>query len=321
MLVGGVLYCERDKKYIEQCLASLYNKVDRLIVNITDKSEYPVLDDRIEYIRTFKEDIDYGYWRNEILEQCINGDWVLMLDCDERLNQLKDYRKLASTMDTTNVYGVQLMLGQWVRMQDYSFYNASEVLRLIKVFDGRYENAIHEDISGTIAKAGKTTWKVPLTNASIDIYHLGYDIPYADRLAKVRLQEKPIWESETMPMYMKLLYTANARFMEGKYDIGLGQCIKALSLVSYEHSPKAFKELEHWVITHLYSTKKYDMLEGYLTGVEKHTPYMSWLLCIIYGERGNREAFNAVYDKIISNIDVFKHYDLEILRRMKNGFN
>ncbi len=158
---------KNEEKFLPGCLESVKDAVDEIIIVDTGST-----DRTVEIARSFNAKIyhlewknDFSLARNESIKYA-TGDWVLILDADERLEaegggKLKKY--INSNYD--GYYVKVISLGK-----DGKPEAINEYPRLFrKKPNYRFEGRIHEQISNSILKNGGK-----LGRADIKIIHLGY---------------------------------------------------------------------------------------------------------------------------------------------------
>ena len=125
---------------------------------------------------------DFSLARNAALESA-SGDWILILDADERLRQGSD-KTLRQAISTSDLLACRLHLFNHL---DDNKTNDDYILRLFRRLpELRYTGRIHEQIVPSIARlqAEQSTWRcINLPDAVID--HFGY------RREERKKQDKP----------------------------------------------------------------------------------------------------------------------------------
>lgn len=158
---------KNEEKFLPGCLESVKDTVDEIIVVDTGSS-----DRTIEIALSFNAKIyhlewknDFSLARNESIKHA-TGDWILILDADERL-ETADKAKLKKYLNS-NYDGYYVKVISFGR--DGKPEAINEYPRLFRNNPNyRFEGRIHEQISNSILKNGGK-----LGRADIKIIHLGY---------------------------------------------------------------------------------------------------------------------------------------------------
>lgn len=164
--ISVCIICKDEEKLIRQCLESVKNIADEIIVLDTGSS-----DNTLEIAREYTNEIHETTWlddfaraRNEALSFA-TMDWILMMDCDEGLND--DITKEEISKYTS----VGKYDGYCVRLICQSGHGEDEEFSLFRLFRNsykyKYKNRIHEQIIQCLDKSR-------VGNADIIINHVGY---------------------------------------------------------------------------------------------------------------------------------------------------
>jgi len=157
---------KNEEKFLAGCLESVKNIVDEIIIVDTGST-----DKTIEIANSYNAKVYHFEWkndfslaRNESIKHA-TGDWILILDADERLNpgqeaKIKKYLNL-------NFDGLYVRI---ISTDKNGELYVTEYPRLFRKIDGvKFERKIHEQISSSILKLGGKLAKTDIT-----ITHLGY---------------------------------------------------------------------------------------------------------------------------------------------------
>jgi glycosyltransferase involved in cell wall biosynthesis len=187
---------KNEEKYIKMCLENAMKLADEVIIvdtGSTDKTKEIIkeVDQNIKII-DYKWEDDFSKARNISIENA-TGDWILILDADEKL--LCDASKVREILENTQADGYKIPL--------YNIMSSSMVLYsavYIKFFRNnkgyRYEGSIHEQVN--VSKG--ITEKYILEENICKVIHYGYltsvvkERNKADRNLKIlkkQLKEKP----------------------------------------------------------------------------------------------------------------------------------
>ncbi len=167
-----------EEKFLEDCLSSVENIVDEIIIVDTGSS-----DSTISIAEKYKAKIFHFNWindfsaaRNFALDK-VSGDWVLYLDADERISEesREELIKLKSEKPDKGIEctikNIDEIKGRpSVMLYTRIFPNSKEI---------RFEGKIHEQIETSIRQNG-----FPVNKSNIEIIHLGYNLNTEDKLKK-----------------------------------------------------------------------------------------------------------------------------------------
>jgi glycosyltransferase involved in cell wall biosynthesis len=187
---------KNEEKYIKMCLENAMQLVDEVIIvdtGSTDKTKEIIKEfDKNIKIIDYKWEDDFSKARNISIEDA-TGDWILILDADEKL--LCDASKVRSILENTEADGYKIPL--------YNIMSTSMVLYsavYIKFFRNnkgyKYEGSIHEHVN--IPNGMKD--KYSLEENICKVIHYGYltsvvkDKNKTDRNLKIlekQLKENP----------------------------------------------------------------------------------------------------------------------------------
>lgn len=161
-----------EAEMLPGCLQSVKAVVDEIIVVDTGS-----LDNTIQLAREYGASIfeyawndDFSAARNLSLDKA-DGDWILVLDADERLTE-QSASDLRSVVDNCKAEAIRVRVRDIVRDQDTADYLINTSTRLFRNRPQyRYERCVHEQIDAAIlaAKLGP-----PPVIAELTIDHYGY---------------------------------------------------------------------------------------------------------------------------------------------------
>lgn len=162
---------KNEEKYLRDCLESVKNVVDEIVLVDTGSTDNTIAIAR-EYgakIFHFKWINDFSAARNFALSKS-KGEWILYLDADERLSQdsLEELKKIVATREKAAYYC-------YVKSVDDTRGTPS-VMKYPRLFRNskkiKFEGKVHEQIINSLLAN-----KYVLKDSSIEIIHLGYNIP------------------------------------------------------------------------------------------------------------------------------------------------
>ncbi|MFQ5675226.1 MAG: glycosyltransferase [bacterium] len=157
-----------EEEYLEECLESVHDVVDEIIVVDTGSE-----DKTVEIARKFRAEVYQIPWRDDFASarnECIkhaNGDWILQLDADERLDP-ESKEELRKWIRNKSKMCASVIIDSPKEQQNKG--HISRAHRLFRNVPGiRYSGRIHEQISPSIAELqGEEGF------SNIKVVHLGY---------------------------------------------------------------------------------------------------------------------------------------------------
>jgi len=173
-----IMIVRNEEKFLEDCLISVKNLVDEIIVIDTGSS-----DRTVEIAEKYKATIysfqwinDFAAARNFSLSKA-TGKWVLYLDADERLDSgsAKEISKIVKTDKKAGYFCTVKSLDS-TNNRD----NSMRYVRLFRNIEGiGFTGKVHEQISHSLKAKG-----AELLNSDILINHLGYDVSEEEKKKK-----------------------------------------------------------------------------------------------------------------------------------------
>ena len=169
---------KNEEGYLEECLKSVKNVVDEIIVIDTGSTDRTVEIAEKYGANVFEFDWvnDFSAARNFALSKA-TGKWILYLDADERLHQ-KSVKELAKIKTLNEKAGYFCTVKSLDNQNNRD--NSMRYIRLFRNIEGlRFVGKVHEQISASLTENG-----AKLFNSSILIDHVGYNIPENEKKAK-----------------------------------------------------------------------------------------------------------------------------------------
>jgi glycosyltransferase involved in cell wall biosynthesis len=162
---------KNEERYLPQCLNSIKNIVDEIIIVDTGST-----DKTVEIAENFGAKVYYYKWnnsfsqaRNESLRYATN-DWILIMDADDEFcmaDKEKFKTLLNNTLDENSIYFFET-LNYCGATVDSNNISVNLNPRLFKNNHGfKYEGEVHNQLVNTL-------YSVKDLNESIRIYHYGY---------------------------------------------------------------------------------------------------------------------------------------------------
>lgn len=172
MRISLCLIAKNEQTLLPDCLASVRDVVDEVVLVDTGST-----DQTVEIAERFGARVFHFPWaddfsaaRNHSLEQA-SGDWILILDADERLSSASA-AILRETLQQTDAEAVRVHVRDQVRGVDQIDYLVSVSVRLFRNRpEYRYQRRVHEQIEAVIAQARLGP---PALNSQLLVEHLGY---------------------------------------------------------------------------------------------------------------------------------------------------
>jgi tetratricopeptide (TPR) repeat protein len=168
ILLSGALIVRNEARHLEECLLSIQDLVDEIVVVDTGSTDASKEIARRLGARLYKvvwRD-DFAAARNEALERA-RGEWILYIDADERVRP-------TSRPHLGKLLGEPSLVGCYVRLHAHAGYTAYREMRLFRNDSRiRFEGIIHENIWPGIqryraARGGK------IGDSELVLDHVGY---------------------------------------------------------------------------------------------------------------------------------------------------
>lgn len=179
VLLSACMIVKNEQHTIERCLNSLRDVVDEMIVVDTGST-----DDTISIARRygarvyeFAWDNDFSHARNESLRHA-TGDWILVIDADEHLDDAKK-QGLRAFLERTDAEGVFVTVKNY--LGSLTHITKAMPIRVMRVFrrGHQYSGAIHEQIAASVQQSGK-----PIREFDLDLHHIGYTNEFVQQRSK-----------------------------------------------------------------------------------------------------------------------------------------
>ncbi|MBO9542446.1 tetratricopeptide repeat protein [bacterium] len=161
---------KNEERFLEGCLQSVRGVVDEIVLVDTGSTDQTVaIAERYgAKIHQHAWDGDFATARNVSIEHA-TGDWVLVLDADERLDP-ETVVQLKSALRRKDVAGYALAIENRLGTDDDLTINQAVIFRLFpRRSDIRFEGIVHEQASLSAQRTGLPTLFCPAK-----IIHLGY---------------------------------------------------------------------------------------------------------------------------------------------------
>jgi len=161
---------KNEQDYIADCIASVKHLIDEIVVVDTGSTDATIEQGRAAGARIFHYSWqqNFAQARNYALEQA-TGDWILVLDADERLEYV-DGNKFDDLLFHSTVEGYFIEIESYIGHGEEKIFD--QVVRLFKnKTNYRFTGAIHEQVVGSI-KANNQGGG--LGHTDFKIIHRGY---------------------------------------------------------------------------------------------------------------------------------------------------
>ncbi len=295
---------KNEEKFLPQCLESVQDVVDEIVVVDTGST-----DGTVEIARRFGAKVFHYEWsddfsaaRNFALEHA-TGDWVLVLDADEKLDA-SDKPKLREAMryaaqPEVNIGGYALPFRNYLEGEDSGpviLHYATRLFRRLP--EVKFSGRIHEEATPSIYGLG-----LQVAFANILIHHYGYNARIVNARNKMErtysLLFKQLEEEPDNPFHLYNL--ANTYQYDGKHAEALPYFEKAAALMK----PDAFyaaSVYNGWA-TCLYCVKRYhEAIEKCLISIKRQPdhPETHYTLGLNYNALGRYDEAIRHFEKAIA---------------------
>lgn len=168
--ISACLIVKNEEKYLRECLDSLKNAVDEIVVVDTGSTD-TTIEIALEYgckLLYYKWNDHFADARNFALKHC-SKEWILYIDADERLmkHSHSELRQIARSNSKKGVYCT-------LRSEDKQGGrpNMMKYIRLFSNVPGiEFKGRVHEQIYDSLVEQ-----KFQIVDSSVELLHVGYDI-------------------------------------------------------------------------------------------------------------------------------------------------
>ncbi|MCS7209393.1 MAG: tetratricopeptide repeat protein [Fimbriimonadales bacterium] len=206
------MIARNEAQFLEGCLRSVQGVVDEIVlVDTGSDDDTPRIAERFgaKVIHTAWQH-DFSAARNLALEHA-SGDWILVLDADERLSP-DSKQAILNAVRHPQFAGYYLEILNEIRDGDYFMHR---IVRLFRRLPGiRWEGAIHEQIMPSLIARGAR-----FATVAAQIHHLGYRSEVMQSRAKIQRNLELIQrelERDPDDLFHKF-NLANTYFTAGEY--------------------------------------------------------------------------------------------------------
>lgn len=225
---------KNEERYLPDCLASARPFVDEIIIVDTGSTDRTVETAETAGARVFREEWqdDFAAARNRALRYA-SGDWILVLDADERLagNSGQVMRDLIKTSNVV-AYLVKLECPT----DGGSALGTIPLRWLPRLFrngvGARYEGVIHECLLPSVRSKGR------IVHSAITLEHLGYlqthEVMQAKATRNLRLLQDQV--ARTPEDSLTWIQLAETQMTLSQQDQAIASYRRALALCDYERT-------------------------------------------------------------------------------------
>lgn len=207
------MIARNEAQYLEDCLKSVQGVVDEIVLVDTGSD-----DDTPKIAERYGAKVIHADWQNDfaaarnIALEHSTGDWILVLDADERLTP-ESKQAILNAARHPQFAGYYLEILNEIRDGDYFVHR---IVRMFRRLPGlRWEGAIHEQITPSIVER-----KGRIATVAAQIRHLGYRGEAMTSRDKIRRNIELILrqlEREPDDLFHKF-NLANTYFSAGDYE-------------------------------------------------------------------------------------------------------
>jgi tetratricopeptide (TPR) repeat protein len=226
-----------EEKFLAQCLDSVQDVADEIVIVDTGSTDgtLPIAQRFGAKVFHYEWNNDFSAARNAALQHA-TGDWVLVLDADERLEP-NDKPKLLEAMrfaaqPAVNIGGYALPFRNYIEGEESGPVIMHYATRLFRNLPGvAFSGLIHEEATPSIYGLG-----MQIAFANVLIHHYGYNRNVVDSRNKMErtytLLFKQLEKEPDNPFHLYNL--ANTYQYDGKWEDALPYFEKAVALMKAE---------------------------------------------------------------------------------------
>jgi tetratricopeptide (TPR) repeat protein len=207
------MIARNEAEYLEECLQSVQGVVDEIVLVDTGST-----DATPQIAEKYGARVIYAEWQNDfaaarnIALQHATGDWILVLDADERLTP-ESKQAILNAVRHPQFVGYYLEILNEIRAGDYFVHRLVRLFRRVPY--ARWEGAIHEQILPSLVSQ-----KGRIATVAAQIRHLGYSKEVMRSRDKARRNIEIILrelEKDPDDLFQKF-NLANTYFTMGDYE-------------------------------------------------------------------------------------------------------
>ncbi len=299
--ISCCMIVKNEEEFLEQCLNSVKNYVDEIIVVDTGST-----DNTVEIAKKFTDKVYFHPWENSFSKarnhalKYAKGDWIFQIDADEELleNSGEKLRQVVENVKDEDIILVNIFCS-YSNGKKKSLHNFERLFRN----NGKihYEGSVHNRVIG-----GTKAFY-----SSIELWHYGYDVDEEKSLEKFKrttdLLKKEIDKDPENPMYHH--YLCVSYFSKGMNEDAMAESIRAIDLSDAQDNDHPLYSWSHFIASmSSYHLGYIDQAKNYaLKSLKKYPDHLDsfYLLTIIAAEEADWEG---VFKFGNAFIDMLKKY-------------
>jgi glycosyltransferase involved in cell wall biosynthesis len=186
VMLSGALIVRDESRVLAECLASIRDIVDEIVVVDTGS-----VDDSVEIARRFGARVIHHPWRDDFAQarnvalEGARGEWILYIDADERLSG-GDRASVEQLLTDAPEVAFRLLLAPDLVSTPYLEYRLWRQDPRV-----RFEGQIHEKVTPAIAAVAESDGR-PIGDCELLLTHVGYE---GDQVHK-HLRNLPLLRAE-----------------------------------------------------------------------------------------------------------------------------
>lgn len=302
MKISLCMIVKNEEKYIKMCLENALKLADEVIIVDTGST-----DKTVEIIKQFGEKVklinykwtnDFSAARNISLEGA-EGDWILVLDADEKL--LCNPDEVRKQLENSNIEGYEIPLYNIISRETIVY--SAVYCKLFRNKKGyKYEGAIHEQIN----IKDKVNDIKEISSSICKVIHYGYiesDIKQKDKTKRnldILLEEK-----KKNPDNPFIYYNIGVCLeVEGEYQKALDNFFKCNKLANAEDK-YSITEYEIDMVKRMaecyYGMKEYELCINFINDLVKDKIFEKYV--DLYFILGNCYSIQLKYEEAINALN------------------
>jgi glycosyltransferase involved in cell wall biosynthesis/Flp pilus assembly protein TadD len=300
--ISCCMIVRNEEAFLEQCLKSVKNYVDEIVIVDTGST-----DGTVEIARRYTDKVYFHPWegsfsmaRNQASSYA-SGDWIFIIDADEELVQRSGEKLRLTVAKAGNADAFHVnTISTYSNGARRARHNSERLFRNNGVI--RYEGIVHNRVVG--ARSVKAS--------QIEIMHYGYDVDekkaHEKFLRTTGLLKKQIAEESNNPMphhYLGVSYLSR-----GMNEEAARESVTAIELAEMKGDEHPlYIWARHIAAMALFRMGDLDKAEDYSLGaLRKYADHLDsyYMLAVIAGERSEWENVLSYGERYLQLRDVFE---------------